>query len=68
MKDFCIQRGMNKAMEETFTTYVKVSYSAAYAIKPGDTLSKIMENLTQEKVQEYWLRFIYDFKETLYSQ
>jgi hypothetical protein len=65
IKDFCQSRGMNKTMEETFTMYVKVSYASAYAVKIGDTLSRIVENMTSEKIQDYWVKFIYDFKNTL---
>ena len=67
IKDFCRERGIKPKIEEAFIAYVRASYSQSYAIKPGETLSKIMEKMTREKVEDAWQKFIVDFKETLVS-
>lgn len=62
---FCRERGINSKIEESFTTYVKVSYSTSLSIRPGDTLSKMINNMSREKVEEMWTRFVMDFKDSL---
>lgn len=68
LKEFCQTRKMNKHLEDAFITYVRSSYSSSYAIKPGETLSKMMSAMTPEKVLEMWLLFVMDFKETLVTE
>ena len=65
IQEFCEERKIDKKIEEAFTTYVKVSYSTSLVVKPGDTLSKMIGNMTKEKVQEQWGRFVMDFKDSL---
>ena len=65
IQEFCAKRGLNNAIEQAFTTYVKATYSNSLAVREGDTLSKIVNNLTTEKVEDMWLKFVYDLKETL---
>lgn len=68
LREFCQARKMNKHLEDAFITYVRSSYSSAYAVKPGETLSKMLEKMTPEKVMDMWLLFVLDFKETLVSE
>ncbi len=67
LDEFCKNRHINDKIKEAFTTYVKVSYSSSYAVK-GDTLSKMINNMTTEKVEASWIQFVLDFKETLVSE
>lgn len=65
IQEFCKQRKITPAIEIAFTAYVKAIYSSSLAVRPGDTLNKIVGNLTATQVEEQWLKFVYDFKETL---
>lgn len=68
LKEFCKERMINPKIEEAFTAYVKASYSTSFAVKPGETLSKIINNMTREKVDEMWLQFVNDFKSILVTE
>jgi hypothetical protein len=63
--DFCEERKIPANIETAFTAYVKAVYSSSLAVRPGDTLSKIVDNLTREKVEDMWLKFVLDLKEIL---
>jgi hypothetical protein len=63
--DFCEERKIPDNIETAFTAYVKAVYSSSLAVRPGDTLSKIVDNLTREKVEDIWLKFILDWKDIL---
>lgn len=63
--DFCEERRIPNNIETALTDYVKAVYSSSLAVRPGDTLSKIVANLTREKVEELWIDFVMDFKEIL---
>lgn len=63
--EFCEERKIPANIETAFTAYVKAVYSSSLAVRPGETLSKIVANLTREKVEDAWLKFILDFKEIL---
>ena len=63
--DFCEERKIPSNIEIAFTAYVKAVYSSSLAVRPGETLSKIVANLTREKVEDAWLKFVLDFKEIL---
>lgn len=63
--DFCEERKIPANIEVAFTAYVKAVYSSSLAVRPGDTLSKIVANLTREKMEEMWLKFVLDLKEIL---
>ena len=65
LDEFCKVRKIDDKIKEAFTTYVKVSYSSSYAIKPGDTLSKMINSMTMEKVEAMWHQFVLDFKQIL---
>lgn len=65
IQEFCKNRKISTAMEQAFTTYVKATYSSSLAVRPGDTLNKIVNNLTMEQVEEQWGKFVFDLKETL---
>lgn len=63
--EFCEERKIPSNIEIAFTAYVKAVYSSSLAVRPGDTLSRIIANLTREKVEEIWLKFVLDLKEIL---
>lgn len=63
--DFCDERKIPYNIESAFNAYVKTVLSSSLAIHPGDTLSKIVDNLTREKVDDLWLKFVLDFKQIL---
>jgi hypothetical protein len=63
--EFCEERKITDNIETAFTAYVKAVLSSSLAVRPGETLSKIVTNLTREKVDEMWLKFVLDFKEIL---
>lgn len=65
IQEFCKQRKITDAIEIAFTAYVKAIYSSSLAVRPGDTLNKIVGNLTTTQVEEQWLKFVYDLKEIL---
>jgi len=65
IQEFCKNRKINDAIEQAFTAYVKAVYSSSLAVRPGETLNKIIVNLTMEKVEDVWLKFVLDFKNTL---
>lgn len=68
LQEFCEKRRMNEKMKDAFKTYIASSYSSAYAVKPGDTLNKMIGAMTPEKVEEMWQLFVTDFKQTLVTQ
>lgn len=63
--EFCEERKIPSNIEVAFTAYVKAIYSSSLAVRPGETLSRIVANLTREKVEEMWLKFVLDLKEIL---
>jgi hypothetical protein len=63
--EFCEERKIPTNIEIAFTAYVKAVYSSSLAVRPGETLSKIVDNLTREKVEDAWLKFVFDLKEIL---
>lgn len=63
--EFCEERKIPTNIEVAFTAYVKAIYSSSLAVRPGETLSRIVANLTREKVEEMWLKFVLDLKEIL---
>ena len=65
IEEFCTDRKLDYKTQEAFTTYVKTSYSSSLAVRPGETLDKIINNLTREKIEDMWIKFIYDFKDSL---
>ena len=65
IEEFCTTRKLDYKTQEAFTTYVKTSYSSSLAVRFGDTLDKIINNLTTEKVEDMWVKFVYDWKDTL---
>lgn len=65
IEEFCKTRQLDIKTQEAFTMYVKASYSSSLAVRPGDTLNKIVANLTMEKVEDMWIKFVYDWKDTL---
>lgn len=68
LKEFCKDRMIGVKIEEAFTAYVKASYSTSFSVKTGDTLSKMVNNMTREKVEEMWLQFVNDFKSILVTE
>jgi len=65
IEEFCTIRKIDYKTQEAFTLYVKTSYSSSLAVRFGDTLDKIINNLTTEKVEDMWVKFVYDWKDTL---
>jgi hypothetical protein len=65
IQEFCDKRMVNPTTKEAFIVYVKASYSSSYAVKDGDTLTMMIGNMTQEKVEDMWIRFVMDFREIL---
>lgn len=65
IEEFCVARKLDTKTKEAFTAYVKATLSSSLAVRPGDTLNKIVSNLTMEKVEDLWLKFVYDWKDTL---
>jgi len=63
--EFCEERKIPSNIEVAFTAYIKAIYSSSLAVRPGETLSRIVANLTREKVEEMWLKFVLDLKEIL---
>lgn len=63
--DFCEERKIPANIEVAFTAYVKAVYSSSLAVRQGDTLNKIVINLTKEKIEDVWIKFVYDFKQVL---
>lgn len=63
--EFCEERKITDNIQTAFTAYVKAVLSSSLAVRPGETLSKIVDNLTREKVEDLWLKFILDFKQIL---
>lgn len=63
--EFCEERKIPDNIETAFTAYVKAVYSSSLAVRQGDTLNKIVDNLTREKVEDMWLKFVFDLKEIL---
>jgi hypothetical protein len=63
--EFCEERKIPSTIEQAFTAYVKAVYSSSLAVRPGETLTKIITNLTREKVEEMWLKFVLDLKNIL---
>ena len=65
LQNFCVERQLNKNMEDAFKAYIRSAFSTAYAIRPGDTLSGMMNNMTRERVEEMWQKFVIDWKEVI---
>jgi hypothetical protein len=65
IEEFCKTRKLDYKTQEAFTLYIKTSYSSSLAVRFGETLDKIVANLTNEKVEDMWIKFVYDWKDTL---
>lgn len=68
LREFCEKRKMNEKMKDAFETYIRSSYSSAYAVKPGDTLTRMISAMSPEKVEEMWRLFVTDFRQILVTQ
>lgn len=65
IQQFCEKRKISHPIESAFTAYCKTAYALQFELKEGDTISKIVSNLTDEQVLEAWNRFILDLKDSL---
>lgn len=68
IQEFCNNRKITKSIESAFLAYCKTSYALRFELHEGDTVSKIVANLTPEQVLDAWNRFVLDFKDVLLSK
>lgn len=68
IRDFCEERKITKTIESAFLAYCKTEYALRFELKEGDTIAKLVANLTPEQTQDAWNRFVLDFKDALLSK
>lgn len=60
---FCEQRGLPKRIEQAFIVYCKDLYASRFEINPtGDTITRLVGNLSTSELQDTWNNFIQDLK------
>jgi hypothetical protein len=65
IREFCKKKLIPKKIEFAFHAYCKASLSDYFDIRSSDTLAKIMMKLSEEQVNELWIKFVNDLKELL---
>lgn len=65
IRRFCEDRKISPSIESAFTSYCKTSYALQFELKEGDTVSKIVSNLTDEQILDAWNKFIVELKDAL---
>lgn len=68
IQEFCQRRGISEAICEAFLTYIKSSFATSYAVQSERTLNLMLNNITQERLEETWIRFLGEFKQILWSE
>lgn len=68
IQQFCEKRKISHPIESAFTAYCKTAYALRFELKEGDTISKIISNLTDEQVLDAWNRFILDLKDSILAK
>lgn len=63
--EFCEERKIPANIETAFVVYTKAVYSSSLAVRHGETLDKIVNNMTREKIEDMWMKFVLDYKEIL---
>ena len=65
IQKFCEDRKISNPLESAFIAYCKTGYAQRFELMEGDTISKIVSNLTDEQVLDAWNCFIVELKKVL---
>lgn len=65
ISDFCEKRKIPLNIESAFRAFCKTDYAQQFALREGDTIQKIVANLTDVQVADAWDKFVCEFKKTL---
>jgi hypothetical protein len=65
IKEFCEKRKITKTIESAFSAYCKTDYAQRFDLKEGDTIARIVANMTAGQVEHAWLCFVSELKELL---
>ena len=65
ISDFCEKRKIPIKIESAFRAYCKTDYAQRFALKEGETIAKIVANLTDAQVLDAWDGFVVEFMKTL---
>ena len=65
---FCEQRKIPINIESAFTAYIRTDYAANFELKDGETIQKIVANLTDAQVADAWNKFILEFRDVILSR
>lgn len=65
IEEFCSQRQVTKAIEDAFMAYVRSSYATRFEMKNGETVKMIVQKLTAAQVEDAWLEFVRELKNSL---
>lgn len=64
--EFCDKRGVPESMRRAFSAYTTFVLGQKYNMSSDrDTIKIMMGRLTNEQVEQIWIDFVNDFKQTL---
>lgn len=65
ISEFCEERKIPPQIESAFRAYCKTDYAMRFALREGDTIAKIVANLTHEQVLDAWGKFVIELRKAL---
>lgn len=65
LRNFCEQRKITKTIESAFSAYCKTDYAQRFEMREGETIQRIVANMTTEQVEHAWLCFVSELKDLL---
>lgn len=61
---FCDNKGLSGKLRQAFLSYCKDFYASRYGMNSnGDTIDKIVSQITEEEINDVWMEFIRDMKD-----
>ena len=65
INEFCEKRKIPRNIESAFTAYIRTDYAQTFELREGETINKIVANLTNEQVETAWQKFILQLRDLL---
>jgi len=63
--EFCEKRNIPIKIESAFRAYCKTDYALKFELREGDTVAKLVSNLTNEQILDAWNCFVVEFRRIL---
>jgi DNA-directed RNA polymerase subunit F len=65
ISEFCEKRKIPIQIESAFRAFCKTDYAMQFQFREGETIQKIVSNLTDKQVLEAWDKFVIEFSKIL---